>query len=135
MMHAAVGTALGGVMTLVGEPQNLLIAKVAGWEFVEFFVRMAPVSIPVFIVGLLTCAVVEKTKTFGFGAPLPENVRIILVGYDANQTENRTTQDVAKLIIQGTTVVFLVVALVGDHDANACIQEGEFAQALRKHVE
>jgi NhaB family Na+:H+ antiporter len=111
MMHAAVGTALGGVMTLVGEPQNLLIAKVAGWEFVEFFVRMAPVSIPVFIVGLLTCAALEKTKTFGFGTPLPENVRIILVGYDANQTENRTTQDVAKLIIQGTTVVFLVVAL------------------------
>ena len=111
MMHAAVGTALGGVMTLVGEPQNLLIAKVAGWEFVEFFVRMAPVSIPVFIVGLLTCAAVEKTKTFGFGTPLPENVRIILVGYDANQTENRTTQDVAKLIIQGITVVFLVVSL------------------------
>ena len=111
MMHAAVGTALGGVMTLVGEPQNLLIAKVAGWEFVEFFVRMAPVSIPVFFVGLLTCAAVEKTKTFGFGVPLPENVRIILVGYDANQTENRTTQDVAKLIIQGITVVFLVVAL------------------------
>lgn len=111
MMHAAVGTALGGVMTLVGEPQNLLIAKVAGWEFVEFFIRMAPVSIPVFFVGLLTCAALEKTGTFGFGGPLPENVRIILVGYDANQTENRTTQDVAKLIIQAITVVFLVVAL------------------------
>ena len=27
MMHAAVGTALGGVTTLVGEPQNLLLAK------------------------------------------------------------------------------------------------------------
>jgi len=41
-------------MTLVGEPQNLLIAKVAGWEFAEFFLRMAPVSIPVFVVGLAT---------------------------------------------------------------------------------
>lgn len=111
MMHAAVGTALGGVCTLVGEPQNLLIAKTAGWEFVEFFVRMAPVSMPVLVVGLLTCAALEKTRTFGFGTLLPENVRIILVGYDANQTENRTTQDVAKLIIQGITVVFLVVAL------------------------
>ena len=30
MMHAGVGTALGGVMTMVGEPQNLIIAKVAG---------------------------------------------------------------------------------------------------------
>jgi Na+:H+ antiporter, NhaB family len=111
MMHAAIGTALGGVTTLVGEPQNLLIAKVAGWEFVEFFVRMAPVSMPVLVVGLLTCALLEKTKTFGFGMVLPENVRIILVGYDANQTERRTTQDIAKLIVQGFTIVFLVVAL------------------------
>ena len=52
MMHAAVGTALGGVTTQVGEPQNLLIAKQADWEFVEFFVRMAPVSMPVLVVGL-----------------------------------------------------------------------------------
>ena len=111
MMHAAVGTALGGVMTLVGEPQNLLIAKVAGWEFLEFFLRVAPVSIPVFFVGLLTCAAVEKTKTFGFGAPLPENVRIILVGFAANQAENRTKEDVAKLWVQGLTAVFLCLAL------------------------
>ena len=27
MMHAGVGTALGGVMTMVGEPQNLIIAR------------------------------------------------------------------------------------------------------------
>jgi len=111
MMHAAVGTALGGVTTLVGEPQNLLIAKVAGWDFVEFFIRMAPVSMPVLAVGLLTCAALEKTRSFGFGTQLPENVRIILVGYDANQTEKRTTQDVAKMIIQGLTVIFLVIAL------------------------
>ena len=30
MMHGAVGTALGGVTTLVGEPQNLLIAEIMG---------------------------------------------------------------------------------------------------------
>ena len=36
-MHGAVGTALGGVCTIVGEPQNLLIAGVVGWSFVEFF--------------------------------------------------------------------------------------------------
>src|SRR5690606_13164296 len=48
MMHAGVGTALGGVMTMVGEPQNLLIATVMEWDFIEFFLRVAPVSIPVF---------------------------------------------------------------------------------------
>ena len=36
LMHGAVGTALGGVATLVGEPQNLLIATVAEWNFLEF---------------------------------------------------------------------------------------------------
>ena len=36
LMHGAVGTALGGVCTLVGEPQNLLIATVAGWDVASF---------------------------------------------------------------------------------------------------
>ena len=46
-MHAAVGTALGGVTTIVGEPQNVLIADRMGWVFMEFFYRMAPVTMPV----------------------------------------------------------------------------------------
>ena len=32
VMHGAVGTALGGVATLVGEPQNLLIGEKMGWN-------------------------------------------------------------------------------------------------------
>ena len=35
LMHGAVGTALGGVCTMVGEPQNLLIADVADWSFID----------------------------------------------------------------------------------------------------
>ncbi len=62
MMHGAVGTALGGVTTLVGEPQNLLIAEVMDWEFVEFFMRMAHISMPVLVVGLITCAALEVTR-------------------------------------------------------------------------
>ena len=54
MMHAAVGTALGGVTTLVGEPQNLLIAEKMEWEFVTFFLKMAHISMPVLVVGLMT---------------------------------------------------------------------------------
>ena len=54
MMHAGVGTALGGVMTMVGEPQNLIIADKAGWDFIEFFIRMSPITIPVFFAGLAT---------------------------------------------------------------------------------
>jgi NhaB family Na+:H+ antiporter len=51
IMHGVVGTALGGVCTIVGEPQNLLIANIAGWEFIEFMIKMAPITVPVFIAG------------------------------------------------------------------------------------
>ncbi|MBT7247401.1 MAG: sodium/proton antiporter NhaB [Proteobacteria bacterium] len=111
MMHAAIGTALGGVCTLVGEPQNLLIAKIAGWQFGEFFMRMAPVSMPVLVTGLLTCIVLEKTKVFGHGGALPAKVKSILKDYDSHQTERRTQQDIAKLWVQGGAALFLCVAL------------------------
>jgi len=111
MMHAAVGTALGGVTTLVGEPQNLLIAEEAGWEFVEFFVRMAPVTMTVLVVGLLTCLLLEKLKWFSYGAKLPEAVRKVLEEYDEHMTERRTQKQKAALIVQAITAVFLVIAL------------------------
>jgi NhaB family Na+:H+ antiporter len=75
LMHGAVGTALGGVCTLVGEPQNLLIANVAQWDFIEFFLIMAPVTMPVLVAGLATCALLEVTGKFGYGAKLPDEVR------------------------------------------------------------
>ena len=110
-MHAAVGTALGGVTTLVGEPQNLLIATVAGWEFIEFFVRMAPVSLPVLAVGLITCALLERFRWFGYGAQLPEPVRHALEEFDRAETESRTVQERAVLVVQAVVAAFLVVAL------------------------
>ncbi|MDN2666988.1 Na(+)/H(+) antiporter NhaB [Vibrio sp. 14N.309.X.WAT.E.F5] len=111
LMHAGVGTALGGVMTMVGEPQNLVIAKQAGWEFGEFIIRMLPVTLPVFFCGILTCALVEKFKVFGYGAELPNNVRQILVEFDNKERANRTKQDVAKLWVQSAIAVWLIVGL------------------------
>lgn len=111
LMHAGVGTALGGVMTMVGEPQNLIIADQAGWFFGEFIIRMSPVTVPVFLCGILTCVLVEKLKLFGYGAELPANVRQILVDFDTAERKNRTNQDVAKLWIQGAIAVWLIVGL------------------------
>ena len=111
MMHGAVGTALGGVMTLVGEPQNLLIGHIMGWDFVTFFLKMIPVSIPVFFVGLATCAMVEITGTFGFGAKLSDTVRTVLTEYDAEQQAKRGLRDRASLIIQAVAAGFLVIGL------------------------
>lgn len=111
VMHAAVGTALGGVMTLVGEPQNLLIATVAGWEFIEFFLRMAPVTLPVFVVGLLTVVVVEQFRLFGYGARLPVAVRNVLGDFDKAESETRSAREKGIIIIQAVVAAFLVLAL------------------------
>ncbi|MGP4845475.1 sodium/proton antiporter NhaB [Marinobacter sp. 1Y8] len=111
LMHGAVGTALGGVATMVGEPQNLLIAKVVGWDFVEFFLRMAPVSIPVLIAGLLTCLLLEKMGWFGYGARLPKPVRQVLEEFAANERARRSPSDRAALWVQGMAAVVLVFGL------------------------
>ena len=81
VMHGAVGTALGGVCTIVGEPQNLLIATKADWSFIEFFLRMAPVTIPVLFFGILTCIIIEKLKLSEYGAQLPSTLRDKSVSY------------------------------------------------------
>jgi len=111
MMHSAVGTALGGVMTMVGEPQNLIIADKAGWDFVEFFIRMAPVTLPVFVFGLLTTIVLEKTGTFSYGAKLPTAVRQILVDYNDHMDKGRSKRETAKLVVQALIGVWLIIGL------------------------
>jgi NhaB family Na+:H+ antiporter len=112
LMHAAVGTALGGVCTLVGEPQNIIIAERAGWGFIEFFFRMTPVSMPVLVVGLITAVVVEWRGWFGYGGKLPANVRAILEDYDVAENEKRTPRQVASLSAQALVGVWLVVGLI-----------------------
>ena len=111
MMHAGVGTALGGVMTMVGEPQNLIIAEQAKWNFIEFFFRMAPVTIPVFICGLLTCYLTEKFKIFGYGEELPEEVWKILADLDHANSAKMSKQDKLKLGIQILIAVWLILGL------------------------
>lgn len=111
MMHAAVGTALGGVCTQVGEPQNLVIAAQSGWQFIEFFLRMAPVSIPVLIAGLCTVVLLEKTHWFNYGWQLPEAVREVLVHDAEQQDANRSSQDKLALVIQGLVALWLIVGL------------------------
>ncbi len=111
LMHAGVGTALGGVMTMVGEPQNLIIAKYAGWDFITFLIRMAPITVPVMFFGLLTCVLVERFHLFGYGAALPSPVRDILANYDKEMSAKRTISDKVKLHVQALIGIWLIVAL------------------------
>jgi len=96
---------------LVGEPQNLLIADKAGWEFMEFLFRMAPVTLPVFAVGLITCLIVEKLRWFDYGYQLPDPVRHILVEVETEQEKRRDNDDKAKLIVQAVAGIWLIIAL------------------------
>ncbi len=111
MMHGAIGTALGGVTTLVGEPQNLLIAEIMGWEFVPFFLKMAPISLPVLVVGLLTCASLEYFRIFAYGTPLSDKVREVLEDYARAMDEKRTKEESAAIGVQAIVALILVLAL------------------------
>ncbi|MEH6590292.1 MAG: sodium/proton antiporter NhaB [Halioglobus sp.] len=111
LMHGAVGTALGGVCTLVGEPQNLLIATIAGWDFITFATIMAPVTMPVLVAGLLTCWMLELTGKFGYGAQLPDNVRRVLEEFQQKEEESRNTRSRARLLVQACVAVILVAGL------------------------
>ncbi len=111
MMHGAVGTALGGVCTLVGEPQNLLIASEMGWNFMHFFLITAPVSMPVLVVGLTTCYIIEKYKLFGYGAQMPGQIRSHLLETEIEIEEKRGKQGTAKLVVQALIGVWLIFAL------------------------
>jgi NhaB family Na+:H+ antiporter len=82
-----------------------------GWGFVEFFVRVAPVSIPVFIVGLGLCALLERTRLFGYGAELPASVREVMEHWDERESAGRTPKMRARLVVQAFTALALVAGL------------------------
>jgi NhaB family Na+:H+ antiporter len=111
MMHAAVGTALGGVTTMVGEPQNLIIAEKMKWHFADFVVHTYKVTFPVLIAGLATCWALEKTKLFGYGYQIPGNVYDVLKKNVEKQAEELDASGKMKLIVQGVVGILLVLSL------------------------
>ncbi|EHQ87649.1 sodium/proton antiporter NhaB [Desulfosporosinus youngiae] len=111
MMHGAVGTALGGATTLVGEPQNLLIGSIMKWDFVDFFLNSAPVSIPVLIAGLLTAITLEVTKFWGYGYQLPDSVRKVMEDDTKAKDAALDTRGRIRLIIMAVCGVLLIFSL------------------------
>ena len=111
IMHGVVGTALGGVCTLVGEPQNLLIGERMGWDFIEFFLRMAPITIPVLVAGLATTVVLETTGIFGFGQKLPEVARTIIEHYTEEEDLKRTDKEKWGIKVQAVSAILLIIGL------------------------
>ena len=111
VMHGVVGTALGGVCTQVGEPQNLLISTTMEWDFITFFLKMAPITMPVLICGLITTLTLETTGWFGYGTKLPEVARRIIENYTEEEDRKRTKKQKNDLIIQAVSGILLIIAL------------------------
>jgi NhaB family Na+:H+ antiporter len=115
LMHGAVATAIGGVSTLVGEPENIVIGSHTGWDFVTFFLINAPATMPTLVSGLIMCLLLERIrpfgKFFGYGNELPENVREVLAEEDRRIQESETGRDRLVIKIQICVFVLMVIAL------------------------
>ena len=112
LMHGAVGTAVGGCTTLVGEPQNLVIAKRLDWDFLEFMAKMAPITIIVWPVAIVTCIALEiKGTAGGYGSKMPNHVRKVLSEFVDDQYGQLHSLEKAELIVQAIGAVLLVIFL------------------------
>ncbi|MDN5202072.1 sodium/proton antiporter NhaB [Fulvivirgaceae bacterium BMA10] len=111
LMHGLVGTALGGVSTMVGEPQNLLIASTMNWTFGEFYINMAHITIPVVFFGFFTCIYIELHKVGDYGYKLPKQVRVILENSAKETEQHMTGTKKWYLLSQAACAVWLIVAL------------------------
>ena len=146
MMHAAIGTALGGVATTVGEPQNLMIAEAVGWDFIEFYLRVMPVSLPILFLGLLTCYFLERFKLFGYGNKIPDSAVEVLRAQAASEA-NLGPVTIMRLTIQALGGIMLVIALafhvaevgliglalmIGLTSFTGVIKEGEIGKAFEE---
>ena len=111
LMHGAIGTTLGGCSSGVGQPQNLVIARYLGWDFIQFFVQMLPVSGLVLPLGLFVCAIVESSKKFGYGQEMPAHVRKVLSAFADDEYGKIHNLEKAELSIQALGALILIIGL------------------------
>jgi NhaB family Na+:H+ antiporter len=72
---------------------------------------MAPITIPVFIAGMITCFGVEKFRLFGFGTHLPLRIKNIFHDYNDFELSQRTDIMKLELVIEMVVGLLLIVAL------------------------
>ena len=111
IMHGALGTVLGGTMTMVGEPHNMMIATKMDWNFSEFFFNCSVISIPVSIVGFITCPLLEKFKFPGYGYELPERARKAIEKDFQEKFTKMSRHSAYMYVVQGIACALLFVAL------------------------
>eukprot|EP00941_MAST-03F_sp_MAST-3F-sp1_P003066 g3066.t1 len=112
LMHSAVGTAFGGILSMVGQPQNLVIAKRMNWNFSTFLIRMSPVWMTVIPAGIVLCILCEQTKHFGYGTEMPLHVRTVLTEFADNEYGRMKKIQKVELIVQSLGAILLCCGLV-----------------------
>ena len=101
VISAAVLSAFLDALTVTA----VLIAVAVGFYYVF------PISLPVFIFGLLTCYFIEKFKLFGYGAELSDELRLVIENFGHEEDKKRTSNDKAKLFVQLAVVIILILSL------------------------
>ena len=111
MMPLAFGAGLGGMITLVGTPPNIIAAgalKAAGYEPFGFF-EFAWIGIPLTIVGILYMIFIGKR--FLPKVALSTNV---VIDADALEEATATSSDPKKIWITGITLLGVVIVMALD---------------------
>ncbi|MDR0454319.1 MAG: sodium/proton antiporter [Deferribacteraceae bacterium] len=116
IMHGVVGTIIGGTMTIVGEPQNIMIGTKMGWSFSEFFAHNSVISLPAGIAGVITCFLLEYFRFPGFRYQMPEKARE-LITKDYRHKIREITKQTAFLYTLQIIVFILLVFALGFHVA------------------
>jgi len=111
IMHGAVGTVLGGTMTILGEPHNMIIATKMGWSFKDFFVNCSVISVPITVVGLLLCPILEAIKFPGFGYQLPQRAYTAITKDFRAKLIKMSQQTLFTYILQAIVAILLFLAL------------------------
>jgi len=111
IMHGTVGTIIGGAMTLVGEPQNIMIGTRMGWHFMEFIAHCSVISLPAAMAGFIVCFLLEFFKCPGFQYQMPERARETILKDYNKKIHEMTSHDVYVYVVQVIVFVLLVLAL------------------------
>ena len=111
IMHGTIGTIIGGAMTLVGEPQNIMIGTKMGWHFVEFITHCSVVSLPAAMAGFTVCFCLEFFKCPGFRYQMPERARELILKDYNKKIHEMTAHNIYVYIVQIFAFFLLVFAL------------------------
>ena len=111
IIHGTVGTIMGGTMTLVGEPQNIMIGAKMGWHFAEFFAHCSIVSVPAVLAGFIVCFSLEFFKMPGFRYQMPERARELITKDYNKKIREMTPQNFYVYTVQVIAFLLLVLAL------------------------